>query len=66
MYSYGNQDRPSTEHNDKNDLMCVAVFQRCFPDFITRNGILTVANQTIFKDGHNKERSVSDLKDAAK
>ncbi|XP_073332474.1 choline transporter-like protein 5-B [Pagrus major] len=40
--------------------------QRCFPDFITRNGILTVANQTLFKDGHNKERSVSDLKEAAK
>ncbi|XP_068175377.1 choline transporter-like protein 5-B isoform X4 [Antennarius striatus] len=40
--------------------------QRCFPDFNTRNGILTVANQTIFKDGHNNERSVSDLKDAAK
>uniref|UniRef100_H3CZD2 Choline transporter-like protein n=1 Tax=Tetraodon nigroviridis TaxID=99883 RepID=H3CZD2_TETNG len=40
--------------------------QRCFPDFITRNGILTVANQTIFKDGQNEERSVSDLRDAAK
>ncbi|KAE8294255.1 Choline transporter-like protein 5-B Solute carrier family 44 member 5-B [Larimichthys crocea] len=40
--------------------------QRCFPDFITRNGILTVANQTIFKDGQNNERSVSDLKEAAK
>uniref|UniRef100_A0A8C4EIV7 Choline transporter-like protein n=1 Tax=Dicentrarchus labrax TaxID=13489 RepID=A0A8C4EIV7_DICLA len=33
--------------------------QRCFPDFITRNGILTVANQTIFKDGDNNQRSVS-------
>ncbi|XP_038572017.1 choline transporter-like protein 5-B isoform X2 [Micropterus salmoides] len=40
--------------------------QRCFPDFITRNGILTVANETIFKDGDNNKRSVSDLKDAAK
>ncbi|XP_060889238.1 choline transporter-like protein 5-B isoform X1 [Labrus mixtus] len=40
--------------------------QRCFPDFITRNGILTVANQTIFTDGDNNKRSVSDLKDAAK
>eukprot|EP00064_Thunnus_orientalis_P011903 superscaffoldBa00001768_g11935 len=40
--------------------------QRCFPDFITRNGILTVANQTIFNDGVNKQRSVNDLKDAAK
>lgn len=40
--------------------------QRCFPDFITRNGILTVANQTIFTDGDNKKRSVNDLKDAAK
>uniref|UniRef100_G3PE81 Choline transporter-like protein n=1 Tax=Gasterosteus aculeatus aculeatus TaxID=481459 RepID=G3PE81_GASAC len=30
--------------------------QRCFPDFITRNGILTVANKTIFKDGENHER----------
>ncbi|XP_055364491.1 choline transporter-like protein 5-B isoform X2 [Betta splendens] len=39
--------------------------QRCFPDFITRNGTLTVANQTIFKDGENNKRSVSDLKDAA-
>lgn len=54
------------EHTLQNDRMCVAVVQRCFPDFITRNGILTVANQTIFKDGHNNERSVSDLKDAAK
>ncbi|XP_030582546.1 choline transporter-like protein 5-B isoform X2 [Archocentrus centrarchus] len=40
--------------------------QRCFPDFIRRNGILTVANQTIFKDGDNNKRSVDDLKDAAK
>lgn len=40
--------------------------QRCFPDFIRRDGILTVANQTIFKDGDNNRRSVNDLKDAAK
>ncbi|XP_063747673.1 choline transporter-like protein 5-B isoform X4 [Eleginops maclovinus] len=40
--------------------------QRCFPDFLTRNGTLTVANQTIFKDGDNNKRSVNDLKDAAK
>uniref|UniRef100_A0A665UQF8 Choline transporter-like protein n=1 Tax=Echeneis naucrates TaxID=173247 RepID=A0A665UQF8_ECHNA len=33
--------------------------QRCFPDFITRDGLLTVANQTLFKDGENKERSVT-------
>ncbi|XP_034737304.1 choline transporter-like protein 5-B isoform X4 [Etheostoma cragini] len=39
--------------------------QRCFPDFITRNGVLMVANQTIFKDGDNNQRSVNDLKDAA-
>ncbi|KTF92173.1 hypothetical protein cypCar_00038939, partial [Cyprinus carpio] len=39
--------------------------QRCFPDFITRNGTLTVANQTIFKDGHGRIRSVVDLRDAA-
>ncbi|XP_069551132.1 choline transporter-like protein 5-B isoform X1 [Brachyistius frenatus] len=40
--------------------------QRCFPDFIRRDGILTVANQTNFKDGDNNKRSVNDLKDAAK
>ncbi|XP_029285297.1 choline transporter-like protein 5-B isoform X1 [Cottoperca gobio] len=40
--------------------------QRCFPDFLTRNGTLTVANQNIFKDGDNNNRSVNDLKDAAK
>ncbi|TRY83218.1 hypothetical protein DNTS_014152 [Danionella cerebrum] len=39
--------------------------KRCFPDFITRNGTLTVANQTSFKDGHGKTRSVVDLRDAA-
>ncbi|XP_058246172.1 choline transporter-like protein 5-B isoform X3 [Hemibagrus wyckioides] len=39
--------------------------QRCFPDFITRNGILTVANKTTFKDGLGKSRSVSELRDAA-
>ncbi|XP_036435500.1 choline transporter-like protein 5-B isoform X2 [Colossoma macropomum] len=40
--------------------------QRCFPDFITRNGTLTVANKTDFKDGLGKTRSVVDLRDAAK
>ncbi|XP_031430332.1 choline transporter-like protein 5-B isoform X3 [Clupea harengus] len=40
--------------------------QRCFPDFITRNGTLTVANKTDFKDGLGKTRSVTDLRDAAK
>eukprot|EP00063_Salmo_salar_P096551 XP_014071386.1 PREDICTED: choline transporter-like protein 5-B isoform X2 [Salmo salar] len=40
--------------------------QRCFPDFITRNGTLTVANKTVFKDGLGKTRSVIDLRDAAK
>ncbi|XP_060788663.1 choline transporter-like protein 5-B isoform X2 [Neoarius graeffei] len=39
--------------------------QRCFPDFITRNGTLTVANRTVFKDGLGKSRSVSELRDAA-
>ncbi|XP_031678304.1 choline transporter-like protein 5-B isoform X2 [Oncorhynchus kisutch] len=39
--------------------------QRCFPDFITRNGTLTVANKTDFKDGLGKTRSVIDLRDAA-
>uniref|UniRef100_A0A671Q134 Choline transporter-like protein n=1 Tax=Sinocyclocheilus anshuiensis TaxID=1608454 RepID=A0A671Q134_9TELE len=39
--------------------------RQCFPDFITRNGTLTVANKTSFKDGHGKIRSVVDLRDAA-
>ncbi|XP_073724105.1 choline transporter-like protein 5-B isoform X6 [Misgurnus anguillicaudatus] len=39
--------------------------QRCFPDFITRNGTLTVANKTSFKDGNGKTRNVADLRDAA-
>ncbi|KAJ7993555.1 hypothetical protein DPEC_G00273620 [Dallia pectoralis] len=39
--------------------------QRCFPDFITRNGTLTVANKTNFKDGLGKMRSVIDLRHAA-
>ncbi|XP_028977453.1 choline transporter-like protein 5-B isoform X2 [Esox lucius] len=39
--------------------------QRCFPDFITRNGTLTVANKTNFKDGLGNLRSVIDLRHAA-
>ncbi|XP_041134033.1 choline transporter-like protein 5 isoform X2 [Polyodon spathula] len=39
--------------------------QRCFPDFATRNGVLTVANKTTFKDGRGQTRNVTDLRDAA-
>uniref|UniRef100_A0A3B1ILP4 Choline transporter-like protein n=1 Tax=Astyanax mexicanus TaxID=7994 RepID=A0A3B1ILP4_ASTMX len=39
--------------------------QRCFPDFITRNGTLTVANKTAFKDALDMARSVTELRDAA-
>ncbi|XP_062311188.1 choline transporter-like protein 5-A isoform X2 [Osmerus eperlanus] len=39
--------------------------QRCFPDFITLNGTLTVANQTAFKDALDTARSVTELRDAA-
>ncbi|KAF7692331.1 hypothetical protein HF521_009941 [Silurus meridionalis] len=40
-------------------------FQRCLPDFITRNGTLMVANRTAFKDALDAARSVSELRDAA-
>lgn len=40
--------------------------RRCFPDFTTRNGILTVGNKTTFRDGHGKVRNVTILRDAAK
>uniref|UniRef100_A0A670XQK8 Choline transporter-like protein n=1 Tax=Pseudonaja textilis TaxID=8673 RepID=A0A670XQK8_PSETE len=39
--------------------------KRCFPDFSTKNGVLTVANQTTFKDGRGKSRNVTDLREAA-
>lgn len=39
--------------------------QRCFPDFSTRNGVLTVANKTLFKDGSGQMRNVTDLREAA-
>uniref|UniRef100_H9GHB3 Solute carrier family 44 member 5 n=1 Tax=Anolis carolinensis TaxID=28377 RepID=H9GHB3_ANOCA len=39
--------------------------QRCFPDFSTKNGVLTVANQTTFRDGRGKTRNVTDLREAA-
>ncbi|XP_059839680.1 choline transporter-like protein 5 isoform X4 [Hypanus sabinus] len=39
--------------------------RRCFPDFTTKNGILTVANKTTFRDGRGKTRNVTDLRDAA-
>ncbi|XP_072560177.1 choline transporter-like protein 5-A isoform X1 [Paramormyrops kingsleyae] len=39
--------------------------QRCFPDFITKNGTLTVANRTSFRDVLGKKRNVTELRDAA-
>uniref|UniRef100_A0A673KHK2 Choline transporter-like protein n=1 Tax=Sinocyclocheilus rhinocerous TaxID=307959 RepID=A0A673KHK2_9TELE len=64
--------KPGFNNPDKvplNDIFKVnvlfVILQRCFPDFITRNGTLTVANKTSFKDGHGKIRSVVDLRDAA-
>uniref|UniRef100_A0A8C7L1X1 Choline transporter-like protein n=1 Tax=Oncorhynchus kisutch TaxID=8019 RepID=A0A8C7L1X1_ONCKI len=39
--------------------------QRCFPDFITQNGTLTVAKRTHFKDALDTARSVTELRDAA-
>uniref|UniRef100_A0A8D2KS12 Choline transporter-like protein n=1 Tax=Varanus komodoensis TaxID=61221 RepID=A0A8D2KS12_VARKO len=38
---------------------------RCFPDFSTKNGVLTVANKTTFRDGRGKTRNVTDLREAA-
>ncbi|KAF7254805.1 Choline transporter-like protein 5, partial [Varanus komodoensis] len=39
--------------------------KRCFPDFSTKNGVLTVANKTTFRDGRGKTRNVTDLREAA-
>ncbi|XP_058159337.1 choline transporter-like protein 5 isoform X3 [Dasypus novemcinctus] len=38
--------------------------QRCFPDFSTRNGTLTIGNRTNFDDGRGKNRSVIELRTA--
>ncbi|XP_030884357.1 choline transporter-like protein 5 [Leptonychotes weddellii] len=39
--------------------------QRCFPDFTTKNGTLTVGNKTIFEDGSGKTRNAVELRTAA-
>ncbi|MEE6494726.1 hypothetical protein FKM82_001856 [Ascaphus truei] len=39
--------------------------KRCFPDFSTRKGVLTVANKTMFKDASGQMRNVTDLREAA-
>ncbi|XP_073935846.1 choline transporter-like protein 5 isoform X2 [Castor canadensis] len=39
--------------------------QRCFPDFSTKNGTLTVANKTLFEDGSGNTRNVLELREAA-
>ncbi|XP_037682830.1 choline transporter-like protein 5 isoform X3 [Choloepus didactylus] len=39
--------------------------QRCFPDFSTRNGTLTIGNKTTFHDGSGKKRNVIELRTAA-
>ncbi|XP_070447943.1 choline transporter-like protein 5 isoform X3 [Equus przewalskii] len=39
--------------------------QRCFPDFSTKNGLLTIGNKTTFNDGSGKTRNVVELRAAA-
>ncbi|KAM5270629.1 choline transporter-like protein 5 isoform 8-T9 [Hipposideros larvatus] len=39
--------------------------QRCFPDFSTDNGTLTVGNKTLFEDGKGKTRNAVELRAAA-
>ncbi|XP_072863301.1 choline transporter-like protein 5 isoform X6 [Chlorocebus sabaeus] len=39
--------------------------QRCFPDFSTKNGTLTIGSQIVFQDGNGGTRSVIELRDAA-
>uniref|UniRef100_A0A3B5LM84 Choline transporter-like protein n=1 Tax=Xiphophorus couchianus TaxID=32473 RepID=A0A3B5LM84_9TELE len=39
--------------------------QRCFPEFKSKEGLLTVANQTTFRDPRNNTWTVNDLRDAA-
>ncbi|KAJ8793448.1 hypothetical protein J1605_019282 [Eschrichtius robustus] len=39
--------------------------QRCFPDFSTKNGTLTVGNKTVFEDGSGKTRNAVELRAAA-
>uniref|UniRef100_A0A2K6EZ81 Choline transporter-like protein n=1 Tax=Propithecus coquereli TaxID=379532 RepID=A0A2K6EZ81_PROCO len=39
--------------------------QRCFPDFSTRNGNLTIRSRMLFQDGNGRTRSVIELREAA-
>ncbi|XP_063480130.1 choline transporter-like protein 5 isoform X2 [Symphalangus syndactylus] len=39
--------------------------QRCFPDFSTKNGTLTIGSKMVFQDGNGGTRSVMELRDAA-
>ncbi|XP_036899749.1 choline transporter-like protein 5 [Sturnira hondurensis] len=39
--------------------------QRCFPDFSTKNGTLTVGNKTAFEDGRGRIRNTEELRAAA-
>uniref|UniRef100_A0A8C2HIV7 Choline transporter-like protein n=1 Tax=Cyprinus carpio TaxID=7962 RepID=A0A8C2HIV7_CYPCA len=58
---FNNPDKPVSQVLRDEDCPSMIVpsrpfLQRCFPDFITRNGTLTVANKTNFKEGHGKVR----------
>ncbi|XP_056459537.1 choline transporter-like protein 5-B isoform X1 [Gadus chalcogrammus] len=68
---FDNPDKPVDQVLRDEDCPSMIVpsrpfLQRCFPDFITRNGTLTVRNQRSFQDGDGVTRSVADLRDAAK
>uniref|UniRef100_A0A8C4ZVN9 Choline transporter-like protein n=1 Tax=Gadus morhua TaxID=8049 RepID=A0A8C4ZVN9_GADMO len=67
---FDNPDKPVDQVLRDEDCPSMIVpsrpfLQRCFPDFVTRNGTLTVRNQRSFQDGDGVTRSVADLRDAA-
>ncbi|POI33690.1 hypothetical protein CIB84_002558, partial [Bambusicola thoracicus] len=47
------------------DEDCPSMIIPSRPYFSTKNGVLTVANQTTFRDGRGKTRNVTDLREAA-
>ena len=55
-----------TQKSDYHNFTFFTVLQRCFPDFSTKNGTLTVGNKTTFEDGSGKTRNAIELRAAAK
>ncbi|OWK05288.1 SLC44A5, partial [Cervus elaphus hippelaphus] len=65
QFKYKNDSKYWTYYSQFCRTTFLKPVERCFPDFSTKNGTITVGNKTVFDDGSGKTRNAAELRIAA-